>query len=289
MNVGLTFDVEERFHSHLTPDDAPRRWDAGDRIARILDLLEAAGKRATFFVVGELAEHYPQLVRRMADAGFEVASHSHSHPRLDATPRDVCRADIARSKALLEDLTGRPVLGFRAPSWSARLGDDWLWDHLVELGFRYDSSLFPFPTHRYGSLRNPVTPFRLRPELLEIPPSVSRIGPLRIPYGGGFWFRLYPQALTRRLIERDLRRNKAPIVYFHPWEFDRGETRMETDLLNSFIANCNGAQAWDHFRALVDLYPTSALADLLDGATGCAGTDAGRARSSAAAEAASRP
>jgi len=262
--ICLTFDVEERFHSHLTPEDAPRRWDAGDRIARILDFLEAQGRRATFFVVSELAEQYPELIRRMADSGFEVGSHSHTHLRLDGDDRELCKSDVARSKTLLEDLTGRPVIGFRAPSWSARLADDWLWDHLVSCGFRYDSSLFPFRTHRYGSFRSPLTPFRLRPDLVEIPPSVSKLGPLRVPYGGGFYFRLYPTWLTRRLIDRDVKAGKAPIVYFHPWEFDSGQTRMEAGLLDAFIANYNSRDTWGRFTDLLARYRTASLGDLLE-------------------------
>lgn len=263
--ICLTFDVEERFHSHLTPGDAPRRWDAGERIARILDLLEADDHRATFFVVSELAEHYPELIRRMADSGFEVASHSHSHMRLDGDDRELCKGDIARSKAVLEDLTGRPVYGFRAPSWSARRSDDWLWDQLVALGFRYDSSLFPFKTHRYGSLRNPVKPFRLRPELIEIPPSVSKLGPLRLPYGGGFYFRLFPDWLTGRLIDREIHAGGTPIVYFHPWEFDAGPDRMETGMLDAFIANHKSRDSWARFSDLLSRYRTTAMIDRLSG------------------------
>jgi polysaccharide deacetylase family protein (PEP-CTERM system associated) len=262
--ICLTFDVEERFHSHLTPENAPRRWDAGERIAKILDLLEEGEHRATFFLVSELAEQYPQLVRRMADSGFEVGSHSHTHLRLDGDDRELCKADIARSKQVLEEITGRTVVGFRAPSWSARRSDDWLWDHLVSLGFRYDSSLFPFKTHRYGSMRNPVRPYRLRPGLIEIPPSVSRLGPLRLPYGGGFYFRLYPRWLTRRLIDREVRAGGAPIAYFHPWEFDPIPMRMETGWLDAFIANHNSLATWDRFTDLLRHYRTAAVADRLE-------------------------
>lgn len=261
--ICLTFDIEERFHSHLTPDDAPRHWSAGDRIERFLDLLEAGGHRATFFVVGDVAEHYPNLIRRMAAGGFEIGSHSHTHLRMDGPDRERCRQDIARSKAVLEDLSGRPVRGFRAPSWSARREDDWLWDHLAELGFHYDSSLFPFKTHMYGSFENPLTPFRLRPGLLEIPPSVSALGPFRLPYGGGFYFRLYPSWLTRGLIDRDIRAGRAPIVYFHPWEFEASGDRMETGLVTRFIGNYNSGRAWSKFTDLVRQYKTVALGDTL--------------------------
>ena len=262
--ICLTFDVEERFHSHLTPEDSPRHWKAGDRIAQILDHLEAHGHQATFFMVSELAERYPDLTRRMATAGFEVASHSHTHLRIDGDDREKIKTDITHSKSVLEDLTGKPVYGFRAPSWTARRSDDWFWDHLVSLGFRYDSSLFPFKTHRYGSMRNPVEPFLLRENLVEIPPSVSKLGPLRLPYGGGFYFRLFPGWLTRKLIDRDIGAGRSPIVYFHPWEFDPDETRMETGLLDAFIANINSKGTWDAFVDLLARYPTSSLAPVAE-------------------------
>ncbi len=261
--ICLTFDVEERFHSHLSATDAHRAWEAGDRLTRIIDLLVERGQRATFFIVGELAEHYPQLVRRIAECGFEVGSHTHTHLRLDRSDRAAYQRDIARSKAVLEDLTGTPILGFRAPSWSARLSDDWLWEDLRALGFVYDSSLFPFPNHLYGSLNNPVRPFRLSSGLIEIPPSVSTLGPLRIPYGGGFYFRLYPQWLTLRLIERDQRCGRTPIVYFHPWEFDPQATSMENSRLNRFIANHNTRGTWDAFVDLLARHRTTTMAEVL--------------------------
>ena len=262
--ICLTFDVEERFHSHLTAADAARQWSAGDRIAMILDHLEAHDHRATFFVVSELAEHYPKLIRRMADSGFEVASHSHTHLRVDGEDREGCKRDIAHSKSVLEQITGRPVVGFRAPSWSARRSDEWLWEHLAGLGFRYDSSLFPFKTHAYGSLRNPVSPYALRSDLMEIPPSVSRFGPLRLPYGGGFYFRLYPAWLTRRLIDRDLRIRKVPIAYFHPWEFDPLKRQIETSPLTRFIANYNSRDTWMMFTDLLARYRTTSMERLLE-------------------------
>ena len=194
--------------------------------------------RVLFFA--RTAERYPALIRRIAEAGFEIGSHSHSHVRLDTGDRTACLLDITRSKRVLEDLAGVPVVGFRAPTWTASLADDWLWDRLIELGFRYDSSLFPFRTHMYGSNDNPVTPFWLRPELLEIPPSVFTLGPLRVPYGGGFYFRLYPLWLTRRLIDSDRSGGKTPVIYLHPWEFDPAETPIETGVLNVSAAALEG-------------------------------------------------
>jgi polysaccharide deacetylase family protein (PEP-CTERM system associated) len=262
--ICLSFDLEERFHSHLTDGEAAREWKAEDCIARIVDLLLAHRRSATFFIVGELAERYPALIRRIAAGGFEIGSHTYSHVRLDTGDRAACLADITRSKRILEDVAGVPVIGFRTPTWKASLRDAWLWDHLIELGFRYDSSLFPFRTHMYGSNENPIRPFWLRPQLAEIPPSVWKRGPVRLPYGGGFYFRLYPDWLTRRLIDSDIRSGHAPVVYLHPWDFDATDQRVETGLLNRLIGNVNAGSSWGKLRRVLSRYGTRTLASVYD-------------------------
>ncbi len=248
----LTFDIEERFHSHLTPEDTPREWSLHDRIARLIDWLEERQQKATFFVVGELAEQYPGLIRRMFRAGCDIASHSYQHIRLDDSRKEMCKEDISISKKILENITGIPVYGFRAPSWSAKMSDEWLWEHLLTLDFRYDSSLFPIRTHMYGSFENPPQPFRIYPELVEIPPSVHVIGPMRIPYGGGFYFRLYPLFLTKYFIEHEQQRGNVPLLYFHPWDFEFAPHTLERNYVNRFIGNYNIQHAWGKFTALLD-------------------------------------
>jgi peptidoglycan-N-acetylglucosamine deacetylase len=262
--ICLSFDVEERFHSHLMPEGIKRVWRTRDCILELLDALMAANRTATFFVVGELAERYPDVVRKMSDEGFEVASHSHTHPRFDLNTPEKNREELARSKKVLEDITGHAVLGFRAPSWSVRLEDEWLWDYLAETGFRYDSSLFPFKTHMYGSWQNPLRPFPISSELVEIPAPVQAFGPLRVPYGGGFYFRLYPWWVTRRLLRRDLRRGHTPVVYLHPWEFEEAEHVAETGFGNRFIGNHNIRATWPRFRDLLESHETTRAIDLCE-------------------------
>lgn len=262
--ICLSFDIEERFHSHLTDGTAKREWKAGDRIARIIDLLLEHRRPGTFFVVAELAEHYPALIRRIVESGFEVGSHTYRHIRLDTGDRAACVEDITRSKRVLEDVCGVPVAGFRAPTWTASLADDWLWDHLIALGFRYDSSLFPFRTHMYGSSDNPVRPFRLRPELIEIPPSVWQRGGVRMPYGGGFYFRLYPAWLTEWMMNSDLRSGKPPMIYLHPWDFEPEPAAVEAGMLNRFIGNVNAGRSWDRLRGLLARHETRTLASFVE-------------------------
>lgn len=279
--ICLSFDIEERFHSHLTDGTARREWKAGDRIARIIDLLLEQKRSGTFFVVGEMAERYPALIRRIAESGFEIGSHTYGHIRLDTGDRARCIEDITRSKRVLEDVSGGPVVGFRSPTWTASLTDDWLWDLLTSLGFRYDSSLFPFRTHMYGSRDNPVRPFHLRPGLVEIPPSVWKWGGIRVPYGGGFYFRLYPAWLTDWMIASDLRAGKPPVIYLHPWDFDPEDRAVEAGVLNRFIGNVNVRESWERLRRLLARHETRTLLSALDAFSAIGPPDSRAGRKSA--------
>lgn len=249
--ICLSFDIEERFHSHLSPPDTPVSWKMYDRIARIIDWLEETGKVATFFVVGEVAEKYPELIERFVRIGGEVASHSYSHIWIDVARQKSCLADIERSKNVLEDITGKKILGFRAPTWSASLNDHWLWENLAEMGFRYDSSLFPFNAGLYGSYRNPILPFALNENLIEIPPAVAQFSLLRIPYCGGFYFRLLPRPLISSLARRDIRKGRTPVMYFHPWEFADCQDVPEKGVFKRFIAHYGVSRAWEKFKQLI--------------------------------------
>jgi polysaccharide deacetylase family protein (PEP-CTERM system associated) len=257
--ICLTFDIEERFHSHLNPATAPRKWELYDRIAGLIDWVRENKKSATFFVVGELAERYPTLISRMVNAGFEVACHSHSHLKIDECGEAVAKEEIYRSKNVLEDITGVSVYGYRAPSWSAHYRDDWLWEYLISLGFHYDSSLFPFPTHLYGSFENPVSPFWIRKALLEIPPSVFMLGKIRVPYGGGAYFRLYPLGMTHYFLQQDIASGKQPVLYFHPWDFEISQELLERKLINKFIGNFNVKPNWRRFIRIIDRLPTMTM------------------------------
>jgi peptidoglycan-N-acetylglucosamine deacetylase len=237
----------------------------GPCISEIIDCLLEHERTATFFVVGELAERYPELVRRMATEGFEIATHSHTHPRFDRNAPDENIRELRQSKETLEDITGQAVVGFRAPSWSVRLHDDWLWDYLSGNGFEYDSSLFPFKTHMYGSFDNPTRPFRVRPKLWEIPPSVAEIAGARIPYGGGFYFRLLPWWMTSALGARAERRGQVPVTYLHPWEFERDDRPPKTGVVNSFIGNFGISRTWRRLNALLRSNETTTMAEMVRG------------------------
>ena len=188
----------------------------------ILDMLAARGVRATFFVLGLVAEAHPALVREIAAAGDEVGSHGWSHQLLYRQARDVFTAETRRSKAQLEDILGTPIQGYRAAEFSITEQSRWALDVLAEAGFTYDSSIFPIKGRRYGIAGTPLGPHTIRTAggtLLEVPLTAVARGSRRWPVGGGGYFRILPYRVTRAAIEGVNAAGRAAIVYFHPYEF----------------------------------------------------------------------
>ena len=259
--ICLTFDIEERFHAHYPKIDVPHEWRHASTVELILDHLSENNKKATFFVVGEFAEKYPSIIKRMDSDGNDIGSHTYSHIRLDKNSKETIKQDIKRSKSVLEDIIGKPIYGFRTPSWLIRLRDKWFWEFLSDIGFIYDSSLCPFKTTLYGSFDNPISPFRLTDKIIEIPPAVYKRGFFRLPYGGGFFFRLLPLPLTRFLLNTDLKNNTTPVLYFHPSDFLVQQNHIEKGLLSKFIANVNVKQAWNNYVELVSKLGTITCLD----------------------------
>ena len=196
----------------------------------LLELLDHARVTATFFVLGHEAERAPDLIRRVAAAGHEIASHGWSHRFVYRQTRDEFARELRRSKQLLESLAGRAVEGYRAPYFSITADSLWALDVLVEAGFRYDSSIFPVFNYRYGipgAARTPgwiATPSGAR--LYEIPLSTLRVGGVNVPLGGGGYFRLYPYAATKALA-RQLARRERLVFYVHPWEYDPAQPHVK--------------------------------------------------------------
>jgi polysaccharide deacetylase family protein (PEP-CTERM system associated) len=236
----FTVDVEEHFQVSAFEGIVARAdWDRYDsRVAanvdRILDLLARHRATATFFVLGWLAERNGDLVRRIDAAGHEVASHGQDHRRVThQTPEDF-RASVRRSKAVLEDVSGQRVLGFRAPSFSIVPGREWAFDVLLEEGYRYDSSLFPI--RRPGGYGYPLAPrdphWIERPagRLFELPLTTSRRFGMNLPASGGAYFRIFPYALTRAAFADCERRGAPGTFYVHPWEVDPAQPRLRAPL-----------------------------------------------------------
>lgn len=230
----MTIDVEDYFQVGAFADRIPRdAWDTYPcRVERnidvILGLLDTAQAKATFFTLGWIAERYPQMVRRIGDAGHEVASHGFGHERATAQERAAFLADIRLAKAVLEDIGGRAVTGYRAPNFSVGDENPWAFDCMVEAGYRYSSSLYPIRHDHYGVPNAPRFAHQVRPGLLEVPVATVRMFGNNLPAGGGGYFRLLPYALSRWSIRRINGVDRMPAMfYFHPWEVDPGQPRVD--------------------------------------------------------------
>lgn len=233
-------DVEEHFHVNAFErfiDRAdwasqPSRAEASTEV--LLDLLARHGATGTFFVVGWLADRKPGLVRRIAEAGHEIASHSWWHRRVTTLTPAEFRADVVQAKARLEEISGRAVHGFRAPSFSIVPGTEWAFDILLETGHTYDSSVFPIRRPGYGWPGAPTVPYDIvRPSgvLREYPMTTLDLLGLRLPAAGGGYLRQLPYGLIRRAFLGHQVRGEPGMFYIHPWEVDPGQPRIACDWL----------------------------------------------------------
>jgi polysaccharide deacetylase family protein (PEP-CTERM system associated) len=195
---------------------------------RILELLSEHDVRATFFTLGWVAQQYPEIVRRVADAGHEIASHGVQHTRVWQQTESQFLEDASAAKKVLEDVSGMPVAGYRAASWSIDARTPWAHDVLERAGYKYSSSIYPIRHDHFGVPNAPTMPhFVGQGDLLEIPASVARIAGRNIPAAGGGYFRLYPLKISKWLINRIQSSGDSPyIFYFHPWEMDPDQPRV---------------------------------------------------------------
>ncbi|MDQ1921938.1 XrtA system polysaccharide deacetylase [Massilia pseudoviolaceinigra] len=232
----MTIDVEDYFQvSAFAPIIARESWPAREcrveaNIERILAILADGGVHATFFTLGWIAERYPDMVRRIVAGGHELASHGYGHLRASDQTRAEFADDVGRSKALLEDIGGQRVLGYRAPSFSIGTANLWALDVLHDAGYSYSSSIYPIAHDHYGMPDAPRFAFYPNgPDgLLEVPITTAMLGQRKLPAGGGGYFRLLPYSLSRWMMRRVNSDDGQPaIFYFHPWELDPGQPRPE--------------------------------------------------------------
>jgi len=240
----VTCDVEDYFQveslrsvvSRESWQTMPSRLERNTE--RVLDLFDQAGVRGTFFVLGWCAERRPGLVRRIAEAGHEIASHGFAHRMITEQSPEEFRADVRRAKALLEDLGGQAVVGYRAPTFSITERTLWAVDILAEEGYGYDSSIFPIRHDRYGIPSAPrhihVRHGRNGATLVEFPPTTLRILGWNFPVAGGGYLRLLPVRLVHRALLAVNREGLPAIVYFHPWELDPEQPRLAVKGLSRF-------------------------------------------------------
>jgi polysaccharide deacetylase family protein (PEP-CTERM system associated) len=240
----MTVDVEDYFHVSAFDGVVPRsQWGSLEsrvrgNTERVLDMLDEANVTATFFILGWVAERYPALVRSIAGRGHEIASHGFAHRLVYDQSPAAFRDDVRRSKRLLEDIAAVRVDGFRAPSYSITPRSLWALDVLIEEGYRYDASIFPIHHDRYGIPVSAPHVYRIRRdggELIEVPASTLRLGSVNLPVGGGGYFRILPYGYTRWAMERINQVQRRPAVfYFHPWEIDPDQPRLQAGALSRF-------------------------------------------------------
>jgi polysaccharide deacetylase family protein (PEP-CTERM system associated) len=245
----FTVDVEEHFHATALARCAAGRWDTLEsRVVAntdtILAILDDAHVRGTFFVLGWVAERQPDLVRRIAACGHEIASHGFAHELVYRQSPAEFAADVRRSKQVLEDICGEAVTGYRAPSYSVTRRSLWALDVLLDVGFQYDASIFPVYHDLYGIPDAPRGVHRIRTSrgtLIEAPPTTVRLAGVNVPIAGGGYFRLFPYWWTRLAMRYAVRRDAFPILFYvHPWEIDADQPRLPCGIVSRFR----------HYRAL---------------------------------------
>jgi polysaccharide deacetylase family protein (PEP-CTERM system associated) len=249
----LSVDVEDYFQvSALAPHIAREDWDKMEcRVERNVDRLLARfaehGASATFFTLGWIAQRYPQIVRRIVDAGHELASHGYGHLRASEQTRAEFSADIGSAKKLLEDLGGVRVRGYRAPSFSIGASNLWAFECLQAAGYDYSSSVYPVAHDHYGMPDAPRFPYKAQGALIEIPITTVRALGRNFPAGGGGYFRFAPYFISRWAIDRFNAQEQRPaIFYMHPWEIDPDQPRVR------------GVGLKSRFRHYVNLHKTEA-------------------------------
>ncbi|MBF0186511.1 MAG: DUF3473 domain-containing protein [Magnetococcales bacterium] len=236
----FTVDVEDyyqvsAFEKHIDRSQWPQwpsRVEANTE--RLLQLCDDHGVQGSFFILGCVAERSPQLVRRIAEAGHEIASHGYAHIRVSDQTPDQFLEDVSRTRHILEEISGQPVIGYRAASYSIDARSLWALSLLHRAGYRYSSSIYPIHHDHYGMREAPRFPFRLQsgeggtePCVPELPITTLEVGNRRLPCGGGGWFRLLPFAVHAWMFNRILRSDHHPgLFYCHPWELDADQPRV---------------------------------------------------------------
>ena len=258
----MTVDVEDYFHVSAFSNSISRdSWSKQEsrvvaNTRRLLELFAETNVRATFFVLGCVAEQFPHLVREIANSGHEVACHGYSHRLVYTQSPTEFRDETRRSKECLEDQIGAAVLGYRAASYSIVRDSLWALDILVELGFKYDSSIFPVHHDRYGIPGAERMPHSLitpnKNAIVEWPLSTAKLFSFRLPVAGGGYFRLLPYQYTLwGLRSINGRENKPFIFYLHPWEIDTGQPRVKAGMLSQFRHYTNIAACESRLRQLI--------------------------------------
>lgn len=270
----MSVDVEDYYQvSAFAKSVATNEWEQHEsrvvaNTQRLLDLFAEKDVKATFFVLGWVADREPQLVKEIHKQGHEIASHGYSHQLIYNQTPDVFKEETIKSKKSLEDLIGEEVLGYRAASYSITKRNLWALDVLAEAGFAYDSSIFPIRHDRYGIADAKTIPHKLETpngaELIEFPLTTRRMGNLNIPVSGGGYFRLYPYFLTRHFLKAvNKKQGEQFVFYLHPWEVDPQQPRIEASWFSKFRHYNNLDKCESRLSTLIDDFKFTTMKTVL--------------------------
>lgn len=266
----LTIDVEEWYHICGVEDSLPRsKWSKFEsrveqETHQILTLLNEKGVKATFFILGYVAEKSPQLVKDIDSQGHEIATHGFCHKLIYKQKKEEFSEDIKRSISILEDMTGKKVIGHRAASFSIIKDTFWALDILIEHGIRYDCSVFPILNPRYGVVDAPRFPYEIKPGLMEFSPSTVNILGANIPFSGGPYFRITPYFLTKMAIENINKQGKPVQIYVHPWELDPDQPKLDIRLDRRFTHYANIRSTAQKLKALFKDFKFAPVKEVLN-------------------------
>jgi len=273
----LTVDVEEAFHRNDLRLTRRQRGLLEGRVVaqteRLVSLLRAANQGGTFFVLGEVAEQYPELIKRLAAEGFELGLHGYSHCLVYEQREKDFLKETQAAKALVEELGNREVVGFRAPSWSITRRSFWALKILAAMGFQYDSSILPAKAFLGGVPRsNPLIHQRAEADIIEVPPSIFSIGRLRLPFSGGLYLRTLPYGFIRYCITRLNKKGIPAVIYLHPWELDTELPRLKVGWKGRYALYYNLDSAQTKVEQLLSEFSFAPVCEVLNDAYSLCGS-----------------
>jgi polysaccharide deacetylase family protein (PEP-CTERM system associated) len=266
----MTVDLEDWHHSI---DSIPfKDWDKYEsrvevNTHKILDLFSKSEINATFFILGYIAQKYPELVKEIASLGHEIATHGHAHQLVYRQSPQEFREDLKRAIGVIENISHQKVLGYRAPYWTITKKSIWALDILLEEGLKYDSSIFPMKTYLYGIPEAPLYPYIVKEnngnKLIEFPPSVITKMGIKIPVAGGFYMRLLPSWLIRSGFRKINKEKHSTIVYIHPPEFDPQKPKIKLPFMETILHYYNLDVMEGKIKSLVSEFKFGTIKDLL--------------------------
>lgn len=270
----FTIDLEDWYQGLTSTSRRVDQWrDFEDRVVgnteRILEILESVSVKATFFVLGYVADEFPNLVRKVADAGHEIALHGYHHQMVHRLTPEEFRRDVVRGMEAIQKACGKKVIGFRAPMFSINGSTGWALQELCAMGFQYDSSAFPIRNMYYGNPNAPRHPYRPKeaPDLIEFPVATVRLAGINWPVGGGFYVRTLPYRLIHAAILRINQQGQPAVIYMHPWELDQ-EQRYDKVTFRERITHYHGrASLPDKVHHLLHDFEFAPLQELFERVT----------------------